>query len=823
MRKALFASMVLLILVSLVQGDVAKQEVTFQGIFQKKTDRFAGSPVLQWVVSVDKVISGPTSQKGSVIVFVPGLGLSKASVDSEIKKGDRVKVRGEYCGGKNSVVCPLEKSHYVKKMPQKSEGSEEEKPPKDKIDRQEITFQGTFIKSKLSIGVLEWLVTVDRVISGPTPQKSPVAVIVAGGVMGEASIESDIEEGDMVKVHGYYLDGKSPGVNPTEKSHYVKELSLAMTGLGEYKEEVKGVVKIFFSYDFPKDLDNIGVNDKNRYIVKVDDEEVLDAHTLWNQKARPPVAVGLFNRGELKLYNNKSRGECYKNFLKASIPKYGGPKRLEGSGEDEFYLSSHFFENGEHEVTLKVACGVDGSGKPKYCQDSIRLDFQNEYKAKDWHPKVGFRTKSVTFQALEDYAVKEKAKEIAEQLNERAGDEGIYIRSEAAAGYQFAGDQWICRKQAFRVLKLVDIAGTVYSVFQIGTAATAKEAVKEALWESGEHIIGSVLENLASIYVKRLFKDRGLNYKVFPGGDLEGLNGNRRVLLLHFYERQQAINTFFPYSEGSARLAEVTWDHVVPMYLDKGSGEWKFLFLREGAAKSRGKKVGFTAADAEPKWGDSLEELRWYPEAKAIEWIKRPSSIPSGGNRKFKFEIKENVAPNLRTMGMHLALELPKGVKISEVEVQDAIGTKFGSEVKRVGALGYVTGTTYEQGGKSCSFRIHSASSVKGDGDRVHPYGKARRVIINIPYVNSYYEGVKETVSFSLTRTKEDANLSDVKYSLVPGSYHNFANKVKAGYVAGESEYHYQQELLTSLTSRSGSRRFPYPAFYYPAQLQKNL
>lgn len=107
--------------------------------------------------------------------------------------------------------------------------------------KQEITFQGIFVKSKSTMGILKWLVTVDKVISGPTPQKSPMTVIVAGGVMPEGYIESEIEEGDMVKVHGYYLDSKDPYVYPDEKGHYVKKLYEV---LQTYPEIDPGLAKV---------------------------------------------------------------------------------------------------------------------------------------------------------------------------------------------------------------------------------------------------------------------------------------------------------------------------------------------------------------------------------------------------------------------------------------------------------------------------------------------------------------------------------------------------------------------------------------------------
>ena len=584
----------------------------------------------------------------------------------------------------------------------------------------------------------------------------------------------------------------------------------------EARGEVKGVLRIPFEYNLPSGI--ISIDDQimgHGYLVSVDGNTILDTHTGWNEKARPPVVVrGLFNQEKLVLYNNKRRGECWKNFVDLVYPE-----TLEGTGKEEFYFSSHLFDNGEHEITLAVYCGRDNSGNSTYCEDTIQLHFENDYIAKDIHPDSGFKTWEIGFDLLANYGVQDEALEILRALDQNAGDKKVRIDTGAAAEYQFAGDKWICKEhlpleeaeEAFKVLQIVDMAGTVCSVFTLPAAATAKEAVKKALIMAAEYVVKSAIKDLTHVYVRDLLRDQGINYKVFPGGDLEGINGNRRLLLLHFYEEQEAINAVWSLDDEDwgYRAGVVTWDHVVPMYLDKGSGEWQFLFLKLKNTDEEGERVGFTSAV--PEWGSSSNGLRWDPNAESIEWITCPTTIPQGESEEFKFKVKENVLPNLRTMGMHLALELPKGVEISNVKVHDAIGTEFEYGNERVGALGFVR-KAYGTDPEYCGYEMHPALSVKGDGQELGCTAFANRVLINIPFVNSYYENVDETVSFVLTNNgiQEKAR---ILYGLVPRSYHWCRNRQELGYNLRTTNL---EKLRHALLTEA------YP-FYYPAQLSHSF
>ncbi|RJS79294.1 hypothetical protein CW713_08545 [Methanophagales archaeon] len=376
-------------------------------------------------------------------------------------------------------------------------------------------------------------------------------------------------------------------------------------------------------------------------------------------------------------------------------------------------LATHLFENGIHNITVELVdseCGEEFCSfyvVEKSCRDTVFLDFQNTFVVpENWEKR--YSEPGIIPDFHPDFGVDELKKNYTSIYNELKNEWGYEDYEIIGAEAEFVSSKEI---GLYKLENALRIGSTLWSIRGIGFNVITVARTGEGLFKLGKSLGLAILSEGVFIATEEIYKSTNpaeeLRYDEAPVGDLAG---NRYAV----YAMTEL--------EKEYRNAEIKWKGKFPFFLNE-KGEWQFYF------------------------GNSyeIEDASWKGTGvDCVEWIKKPPTIEEGETGTFKLRIKDNVIPNLYTEEMHLDIELPKGVKISNVKIK-------GEETKILHAY---PGVDW--------YYVLSQKEVEGKA----------RVIINIPK-----ESVlgSEEVSFDITVKEKKQEPIEILYGIIPGKVYEDA------------------------------------------------
>jgi uncharacterized membrane protein len=388
-------------------------------------------------------------------------------------------------------------------------------------------------------------------------------------------------------------------------------------------------------------------------------------------------------------------------------------------------LATHLFENGTHNITVELVdseCGEEFCSfyvVEKSCRDTVSLDFQNTFVVpENWEGK--YSEPGIIPDFHPDFGVEELKKNYSSIYNSLINEWKYEDNEILGAEVEFVSAKEIGLKKIFDILNTGSDIKSGCGIYK-----TARRGV--GLAKLASTIGWAILEKGVFIATDEFYKSTQPDEEIYfryseaPSGDLAG---NKYVVYAMTKLEKDYCN------------AKIKWTGKFPFFLNE-KGEWQFYF------------------------GNSyeIEDTKWDPD---VDCIESREMTEEGETKTFNLTIKDKVIPNLNDEAMHLDLEIPKGVEISNVRVK-------GAEDKEAKNVKFYRFNEHPK--NKCT--LIRTSGEKGE----------TRVAINIPKV---YQGseFEEFVLFDITVEEGGEGQqepSKIFYGLIPAKVHDGGAVGKSG------------------------------------------